>query len=139
MATVTLGTLSAFAVTCLVIELTPGPNMAYLAILSATKGRRAGFAATLGVALGLSIVGLAAVLGLTALIANSRMLYEILRWGGVVYLLWLAYEGWYGEEGHHQAQPQSEHQIPSIFCVDWSPIYSIPRLASSTLRSCRPL
>ena len=72
--------------------------MTYLAILSATKGRRAGFAATLGVALGLSIVGLAAVLGLTALIANSRMLYEILRWGGVVYLLWLAYEGWYGEE-----------------------------------------
>ncbi len=98
MATVTLGTLSAFAVTCLVIELTPGPNMAYLAILSATKGRRAGFAATLGVALGLSIIGLAAVLGLAVLIANSRMLYETLRWGGVVYLLWLSYEGWYGEE-----------------------------------------
>ena len=71
MATVTLGTLLTFAVTCLVIELTPGPNMAYLAILSATKGRRAGFAATLGVALGLSIVGLAAALGLTALIARA--------------------------------------------------------------------
>src|SRR4029450_2501391 len=97
MATVTMGTLSAFAVTCLVIELTPGPNMAYLAILGATKGRRAGFAATLGVALGLSIVGLAAVLGLAALLGNSSMLYEMLRWGGVVYLLWLAYEGWYGE------------------------------------------
>jgi threonine/homoserine/homoserine lactone efflux protein len=98
MATVTLGTLLAFAITCFVIELTPGPNMAYLAVLSATKGRRAGFAATLGVALGLSIVGLAAALGLTALIANSRILYEFLRWAGVVYLLWLAYEGWYGEE-----------------------------------------
>lgn len=39
--------------TCLVIELTPGPNMAYLAVLSAGNGRRAGFAATLGIALGL--------------------------------------------------------------------------------------
>ena len=76
MTTVTPGTLLAFAVTCLVIELTPGPNMAYLAMLSATKGRRAGFAATLGVALGLLVIGLAAALGLTALIANSRMLYE---------------------------------------------------------------
>lgn len=92
------GTLLAFKATCLVIELTPGPNMAYLAILSATKGRRAGLTATLGVALGLLIIGLAASLGLTALITNSRMLYEALRWGGVLYLLWLAYEGWRGEE-----------------------------------------
>jgi threonine/homoserine/homoserine lactone efflux protein len=95
--TVSPGTLLAFAITCLVIELTPGPNMAYLAVLSASKGRRAGFAATLGVALGLLIVGLAAALGLTALIANSRVLYEALRWGGVLYLLWLAYEGWRGD------------------------------------------
>ena len=92
------GTLLAFTLTCLVIELTPGPNMAYLAVLSASKGRRAGFAATLGVALGLLIIGVAASLGLTALITNSRMLYQALRWGGVLYLLWLAYEGWRGEE-----------------------------------------
>jgi len=87
----------AFAVTSLVIELTPGPNMAYLAILSATSGRRAGFAATAGVALGLLVVGLGAALGLTALIANSRILYEALRWAGALYLLWLAWEGWRGE------------------------------------------
>ena len=72
--------------------------MAYLAVLSASIGRRAGFEATLGVALGLMIVGLAAALGLTALIASSRLLYEALRWGGVVYLLWLAWEGWQGEK-----------------------------------------
>jgi threonine/homoserine/homoserine lactone efflux protein len=87
----------AFALTSLVIELTPGPNMAYLAILSATAGRRAGFAATAGVALGLLVVGLGAALGLTALIANSRVLYEALRWAGTLYLLWLAWEGWRGD------------------------------------------
>jgi hypothetical protein len=75
--------LLAFTATCLVIEVTPGPNMAYLAVLSASKGRRAGFAATLGIALGLLIVGLAAALGLTAIITNSRWVYEALRWGGV--------------------------------------------------------
>ena len=90
--------LLSFVLTCLVVELTPGPNMAYLAVLSASKGRRAGFAATLGVALGLLVVGMAAAVGLTALIASSRTLYEALRWGGVLYLLWLAYEGWRGEE-----------------------------------------
>jgi threonine/homoserine/homoserine lactone efflux protein len=91
-------TLLAFAATCLVIELAPGPNMAYLAVLSASKGRRAGFAATLGIALGLLIVGLAAALGLTAIITNSRWVYEALRWCGVFYLLWLAWEGWRGQE-----------------------------------------
>jgi threonine/homoserine/homoserine lactone efflux protein len=49
--------------TCFVIELTPGPNMAHLAVLSASRGRRMGFAATLGIALGLLIVGLGAALG----------------------------------------------------------------------------
>ena len=91
---ISLETLGAFALTCIVIELTPGPNMAYLAILSAGDGRRAGFAATLGIALGLLIVGIGAALGLAALISSSGLLYEALRWGGVAYLLWLAWDGW---------------------------------------------
>jgi threonine/homoserine/homoserine lactone efflux protein len=96
-AIIALETVLAFAFTCLVIELTPGPNMVYLAVLSASAGRRAGFAATFGVALGLAIVGLCAALGLTALVAGSRVAWEALRWGGALYLLWLAWEGWRGE------------------------------------------
>src|SRR5262249_11904043 len=84
--------------TCFVIELTPGPNMAYLAVLSASTGRRAGFAATAGGAAGPLIMGLGAAVGLAALIASSRPLYEALRWAGVFYLFWLAWEGWRGED-----------------------------------------
>jgi hypothetical protein len=40
---ISVETFGAFALTYLVIELTPGPNMAYLAVLSAGNGRRAGF------------------------------------------------------------------------------------------------
>lgn len=88
------GNLLSFAMTCMVIELTPGPNMGYLAVLSATKGRRAGFAAVAGVALGLAVVGIAAALGLAAAISASPLLYEALRWGGILYLLYLAWDGW---------------------------------------------
>jgi threonine/homoserine/homoserine lactone efflux protein len=88
--------LGAFIITCIVIELTPGPNMGYLAILSAGHGRQAGFAATLGIALGLLIVGVLAALGLAAVISSSTILYEGLRWLGVSYMLWLAWEGWSG-------------------------------------------
>lgn len=86
--------LLAFAMTCLVIELTPGPNMGYLAVLSATTGRRAGFAAVTGVALGLTVVGIATAMGLAAVISTSPLLYEALRRGGIIYLFYLAWDGW---------------------------------------------
>ncbi|NJM81305.1 MAG: LysE family translocator [Tabrizicola sp.] len=92
-------TLGAFALTSLLIELTPGPNMAYLALIAATEGRRAGFAAVAGVALGLAIVGLAAALGLAALIDRSDLAYQVLRWTGIGYLVWLAWEAWRGADG----------------------------------------
>ena len=89
--------LLAFALTSLIIEITPGPNMAYLGALSLSQGIRAGLAAVAGIALGLSVYGLAAALGLSAVIDNSRFLYEALRWAGVAYLFWLAWEAWAAE------------------------------------------
>lgn len=89
-------TLAAFALISLVIELTPGPNMAYLALIAATDGRKPGYAAVAGVAAGLTVVGVAAALGLAALIEASAIIYQALRWAGVAYLLWLAWEGWRG-------------------------------------------
>jgi threonine/homoserine/homoserine lactone efflux protein len=90
--------LLAFALTCAIIEITPGPNMAYLAALSLSRGWRVGGAAVAGVALGLAIYGLVAALGLAAVIERSRLLYEALRWAGVAYLGWLAWEAWSCEQ-----------------------------------------
>ena len=90
----TWSTILAFAATCLAIEITPGPNMTYLAVLGVSHGRRAGLAAVMGVAVGLLVIGLAAALGLAAVISSSPTLYEVMRWAGVIYLLWLAWEAW---------------------------------------------
>ena len=84
--------LLAFVLTVTLIELTPGPNMGYLAVLAASAGRRAGLAATAGVAFGLLGIGIASSLGLAAIVAASNPLYEALRWA--LYLLWLAWQGW---------------------------------------------
>jgi threonine/homoserine/homoserine lactone efflux protein len=86
--------LPGFVLTCLVIEMTPGPNMAYLAVLGASRGRLAGLSAVLGVALGLTVLGVAAGLGAGSLILNNRVAHEILRWAGALYLCWLAYDSW---------------------------------------------
>ncbi len=86
--------LAAFALTALVIEVTPGPNMGYLAVLSLSRGWQVGAAAVAGVALGHAVYGVAAALGVAALIDASHLLYELLRWAGVAYMLWLAWETW---------------------------------------------
>lgn len=88
--------LAGFAFTSLLIELTPGPNMVYLAIVAINDGYRHGYAAVAGVALGLAIVGALAAAGMAAAIEASPFLYQTLRWGGVAYLLWLAWDGWRG-------------------------------------------
>ena len=83
-----------FLAAIILIELTPGPNMAYLAALAAAHGRRAGLMAVAGVTCGLSVYMLAAVLGLTEVFRLYRPLYELLRWSGVAYLLWMAWDAW---------------------------------------------
>lgn len=85
-----------FVVVSLLVEITPGPNMAYLAALSATRGRRAGLAAVAGMAAGLLCTGVIAALGLAALIQDAPIVGTLLRWGGIAYLLWLAFEAWRG-------------------------------------------
>ena len=89
-----MSAIASFALTALIVELTPGPNMAWLALVSASEGRRPGYAAVAGVALGLAVVGLLSSLGLAALIASYPPAYQALRWAGVAYLLYLAWEGW---------------------------------------------
>jgi threonine/homoserine/homoserine lactone efflux protein len=85
-------TILPFVLTSLAIELTPGPNMAYLAVLSMAHGRRAGLAAVAGIALGLLLLGALAGLGLGTLVLETPWLYQLLRWGGLAFLLFLAWD-----------------------------------------------
>ena len=85
-----------YIIACIAIELTPGPNMTWLSILSITAGKRAGLMATAGVATGLLTIGLAAALSAASLIASSTLAYEVLRWAGVGYLSYLAWGIWQG-------------------------------------------
>lgn len=87
-----------FLVTTLLIELTPGPNMAWLALTSASQGRRSGFAAVAGIALGLAILAAASAVGLAELATRVPAAFHLLRFAGVAYLLWLAWKTWIGEE-----------------------------------------
>ncbi len=89
--------LLSFCFVALVVELTPGPNMGYIAVLSAGRGQKVGLAAVLGIAAGLLFIGGLVAVGVAGVVQSSPTLYQGLRVAGVVYLLWLAYETWHDE------------------------------------------
>lgn len=91
-------TILPFLLAVVLIELTPGPNMGYLAGLSAVEGRRAGFVTVAGITCGLMAYMLASVVGLTEILRLNRSLYELLRWAGVGFVVWLAIDAWRGGE-----------------------------------------
>jgi threonine/homoserine/homoserine lactone efflux protein len=81
-----------FAGAALLMALTPGPNMVYLISRSVCQGRRAGVISLAGVVAGFLVHMLAAAVGLTALFLAVPMAYELLKWAGAAYLLWLAWQ-----------------------------------------------
>lgn len=87
-------TLAAFMGASVLLYLTPGIDMLFTLASGAAGGRKVGLAAGLGVSLGCLFHTLIAVLGVAALIRSSALAYDLLRYVGAVYLLWLAFAAW---------------------------------------------
>ncbi|MBD3897309.1 LysE family translocator [Halomonas sp. ML-15] len=87
-----LSDLLLFAMAALIVVLTPGPNMIYLISRSVCQGRAAGVISLFGVMAGFLVHMLAAAVGLTALFLAIPLAYEILKWLGALYLLFLAWQ-----------------------------------------------
>jgi threonine/homoserine/homoserine lactone efflux protein len=83
-----------FVIASILIELTPGPNMTWLAVLGSTRGRTTALSAVAGICLGLAIAATIAGLGLTAVLYQVPQLFTILRWAGTLYLFYLAWDAW---------------------------------------------
>ena len=84
--------LPAFLLAMVLIELTPGPNMGYLALVSTVRGRLAGLLTIVGVTVGLGLYLMLALYGLTKTPLASAGALTALKWAGVGYMLWLAIE-----------------------------------------------
>lgn len=88
----TLGETALFALTALLLVLTPGPNMVYCVSRALSQGRAAGLVSLAGVLLGFIVHLVAATLGLTAVLHAVPFAFDALRLAGAAYLLWLAWD-----------------------------------------------
>ncbi len=85
----TLGTaVLGFAVVAAALTVTPGLDTARVLRAALTRGRPEATATAGGIVAGLFVWGAAAAVGISALLATSRLAYDVLRWAGAAYLAW---------------------------------------------------
>jgi len=82
--------LPAFLAAALALNLTPGADMMFVTAQSLSGGRGAGLAAALGVGTGAVVHAGLAALGLAALVAAEPLAFDVIRYAGAAYLIWIA-------------------------------------------------
>src|ERR1700687_6495132 len=84
--------LGLYALACLLLAITPGPNLLYLVSRTLCQGRRAGIVSLAGTSFGFVFLVFAAALGLSPIFLTVPLLYDAMRYIGAAYLLWLAWD-----------------------------------------------
>lgn len=79
----------AFAVVAGLMTITPGLDTVLVLRASVADGHRAGFASAAGISAGLLVWGVAAAIGISALLTTSRIAYDVLRFAGAGYMVFL--------------------------------------------------
>ena len=81
-----------FLLTSLIVIVSPGTGVLYTLAAALTKGSRASIAAAFGCTLGIVPHMSAAMLGLAAVLHTSAVAFSALKWCGVIYLLYMAWQ-----------------------------------------------
>ncbi len=81
-----------FLLTSLIVVASPGTGVLYTLAAALTRGPRASLAAAFGCTLGIVPHMCAAMLGLAAVLHTSALAFATLKWGGVLYLLYMAWQ-----------------------------------------------
>jgi len=81
-----------FFLTSLIVIVSPGTGVLYTLAAALTRGARASVAAAFGCTLGILPAMLAAMLGLAAVLHTSALAFSALKWCGVIYLLYMAWQ-----------------------------------------------
>ncbi|MEN9374842.1 MAG: hypothetical protein RIR79_2394 [Pseudomonadota bacterium] len=79
----------AFSIAAIVLAITPGPGIAYVVVRTVAGGRAEGLASCLGTGIGGMLHVLAAALGLSLIVAQSALVFDLIKYIGAAYLIYL--------------------------------------------------
>lgn len=103
-----------FFAAVILLELSPGADMAFMLGQTVRNGRKAGFAALFGSLVATYIHVAVAAAGLSALIATSAIAFSVVKWVGVMYLVWLGIQAFKSSDGsnvNEEGEPAKEGSV----------------------------
>ncbi|MDU0959003.1 MAG: LysE family translocator, partial [Bradyrhizobium sp.] len=98
---------AAFLLTSLIVVASPGTGVLYTLAVALTRGSRMSIAAAFGCTLGIIPAMLAAIVGLAAVLHTSALAFAALKYCGVAYLLYMAWQT-LGERGALAVEAQGD-------------------------------
>ena len=90
----TIEAYAAYLLAAFVVIAVPGPNVTLILATSAQRGMLSGVAVLLGVAAAMTLQVAFVTLGLTWLVQRFSEIFEVIRYLGAAYLIWLGYQAW---------------------------------------------
>lgn len=102
-----------FLIIALIVVATPGTGMIYTVAAGLTRGSRASLVAAFGCTLGIVPHMLAAITGLAALMHTSALLFDAVKYAGVAYLIWMAWQTW-NDRGSLSLTGQGPHKSSAV-------------------------
>lgn len=103
------------ALASLVLVVIPGPAVIYILTRSVSQGRTAGMISAVGVNVGSALHVLAAVAGLSLLLASSAYAYTVVKWLGVAYLAWIGVRTLLTDDAEFTAPEMDRQSLRRIF------------------------
>jgi threonine/homoserine/homoserine lactone efflux protein len=94
-----LSNLLLFASIIVVLALTPGPDVIYITTRGMAQGRRAALLSTMGICIGYLVYTLLAALGVSAVLQASALAFDIVRYAGAIYLVYLGIRSFLSKAG----------------------------------------
>jgi threonine/homoserine/homoserine lactone efflux protein len=108
---------TAFLLITMVLMLIPGPIVTLVVATSASKGIRAGLVTVAGTSCGTAVLLTVIALGLSWILNHALYWFDLLRWVGAAYLVWLGIQAWRGANGAAPAPPSVRVQFGRGFLV----------------------
>jgi threonine/homoserine/homoserine lactone efflux protein len=108
-------TLAVFSAAALLLLVIPGPAVLYIVAQSVSRGRVAGLVSMLGIQVGGLVHVAAAALGLSALVVHSAVAFNVVKYAGAAYLVFLGVRRLVGRDGSAQDGVPPERRLRSLF------------------------
>ena len=88
----TVYSLLGYLCACMALTVAPGPDNIFVITQGITRGRKAAIVTALGMCSGVSVHTTAAALGISAIFYSSAMAFNLVKYAGAIYLLYLAWK-----------------------------------------------